>query len=246
MAKYITETKPNESVRALNKKHLPYLTKRNHPIAKYALWLYLQSKGYKESQIKEIISFKKKSITAINDQEKLAQYVLTKKELLFLVENIKKPRDRLIIKLLYDTGARVSELLNIKLKDIDLETNEVFLIGKGRKPRSVYFQHSTSELLQKYLTFKELVNPSSKLFTIKPVTVWHHLKKYGREILERDLRPHMLRHTRLQHMADEGVDSFLIKSYAGHSDISTTQIYVKNSKFQRKLAFSKAGDIWNR
>lgn len=245
MAKYIESTQPNETIRALNKKHLPYLTKRNHPIAKYALWLYLQSKGYKESQIKEIITFKKKAITAINDLEKLSQYVLNKKELLFLVENIKKPRDQLIIKLLYDTGARVSELLNIKLKDIDLDTNEVFLIGKGRKPRSVYFQNSTAQLLKDYLYSKDLVNPSSKLFTIKSVTVWHHLKNYGKNLLERDLRPHMLRHTRLQHMADEGVDSFLIKSYAGHSDISTTQIYVKNSKFQRKLAFSKAGNIWD-
>ncbi len=54
----------------------------------------------------------------------------------------------------------------------------------------------------------------------------------------------MLRHSRLQHMADEGVDSFAIKSYAGHSDIGTTQIYVKSSKFQGKIAFEKAGDLW--
>ena len=47
-------------------------------------------------------------------------------------------------------------------------------------------------------------------------------------------------------MADDGVDSFLIKSYAGHSDISTTQIYVKSSKHQRKMAFKRAGDIWEK
>ena len=60
-----------------------------------------------------------------------------------------------------------------------------------------------------------------------------------KELLSRDLHPHMFRHSRLQHMADEGVDSFAIKSYAGHSDIGTTQIYVKASKYQRQLAFYK-------
>ena len=208
--------------------------------------MYLKSLGYEEDLIKRIVNFNKKPSTALNDAEKLAQYVLSKKELLYLVENIKKPRDKLIIKFLYDTGARVSELTNLQLKDIDLDIKEATLMGKGKKPRTVYFQETTSTLLKEYLESKKLINPSEKVFAIKPITVWYHLKKYGKEILNRDLRPHMLRHTRLQHMADEGVDSFLIKSYAGHSDIGTTQIYVKNSKFQRKLAFNKAGDLWDK
>ncbi len=184
--------------------------------------------------------------TVLSDQEKLAKSVLSKKELMFLVENITKERDKLIIKLLYDTGARVSELTNLLIKDIDLKTKEIQLMGKGRKPRSVYFQDSTGKLLEIYIKKNLLNNPNAKLFKIKPITVWYHLKRYGKDILNRDLRPHMLRHTRLQHMADEGVDSFLIKSYAGHSDISTTQIYVKSSKYQAKKAFKRAGDVWEK
>ena len=123
-------------------------------------------------------------------------------------------------------------------------TGEVQVMGKGRKPRTVYFQQHTRRLLEKYMQEESIVNPNALVFTIKPITIWYNCRKYGKEFLQRELHPHMLRHSRLQHMADEGVDSFMIKSYAGHSDIGTTQIYVKNSKFQRKLAFDRAGNIW--
>jgi len=131
------------------------------------------------------------------------------------------------------------------LKDIDLETKEIEVMGKGRKPRTVYMHNSTLELLKNYIKDQNILLPNSEVFRVTPMTVWYNLKKYGRELLNRDLHPHMLRHSRLQHMADEGIDSFAIKSYAGHSDIGTTQIYVKASKFQGKLAFDKAGDVWD-
>ncbi|GEM_PF-2776262 len=244
LAKFIEETSQNQSQEVLKKKYENYLNQRNHPIAKYSLWLYLKSLGYEDKFVKEIVSFHKRPLTALNDQEKLAESVLSKKELFYLVENIDNERDKLIVKLLYDTGARVSELANIKLKDLDFNTKEIQIMGKGRKPRTVYFQKSTEELLKKHLDNNKINNPTSLVFTIKPITIWYNLKKYGKELLSRDLHPHMLRHSRLQHMADEGVDSFSIKSYAGHSDIGTTQIYVKSSKFQGKIAFEKAGDVW--
>ena len=246
LAKFIEDTKPDRSIFSLKKKHKVYLKKRNHPIGKHALWLYLKFLGYNEKFVKEVVQFNRRTSTALTDQEKLAEYVLSKKELLYLVDNISKLRDKLIVKLLYDTGARVSELTNIKIKDIDGKNNEIQIMGKGRKPRTVFFQESTAKLLKQYLKQKDTINPNIELFSIKPITVWYHLKKYGNELLSRDVRPHMFRHTRLQHMADEGVDSFLIKSYAGHSDIGTTQIYVKSSKHQGRIAFKKAGDVWDR
>ncbi|MDP1694231.1 MAG: tyrosine-type recombinase/integrase, partial [Candidatus Woesearchaeota archaeon] len=150
------------------------------------------------------------------------------------------------VKLLYDTASRISEIMNIKLRDVDLNTKEIQVMGKGRKPRIVYFHESTATMFKEYLEKNNLTDPNTPVFNIKPITVWYNLKKYGKELLSRDLHPHMLRHSRLQHMADDGVDSFAIKSYAGHSDISTTQIYVKSSKFQGKIAFDKAGDVWNK
>ena len=244
LARFIEETTSNESIGNLKQKYQDYSKTRNHAVASYALWLYLKSVGYDEKTIKEVVTFKRRNISAITDEEKLSQSVLSKKELLYLVENIKSTRDQLIVKLLYDTASRISEILNIKLKDTDLKTREIQVMGKGRKPRTVYFHQSTAKMLRSYLEEKKIVNPNIQIFNIKPATVWYNLKKYGKELLSRDLHPHMLRHSRLQHMADEGVDSFAIKSYAGHSDIGTSQIYVKSSKFQGKIASERAGDVW--
>jgi site-specific recombinase XerD len=245
LSKHIESTKPKKTLAFLKKKHKIYLEKRKYPMARYSLWMYLKFVKYEEKMIKELISFERISNTALTDQEKLAKSVLSKKELIYLVNNINHPRDKLIIKLLYDTGARVSEIANITLKDIEFRYNEIKIMGKGKKPRTVFFQKSTSSLLKDYINSKDSQGPNTLLFTIKPITIWYHLKKYGKALLERDLRPHMLRHTRLQHMADEGVDSFLLKSYAGHSDIGTTQIYIKSSKHQGRIAFRKAGNIWD-
>ena len=246
LAKFIDLTTHNQSLEILSNKYKAYLESRNYPIAKYALWLYLKSLNYQDKFIKELISFRKRNITALNDEEKLAEAVLTKKELLYLVDNIPNLRDKNIVKILYDTGARVSEITNLKLKDIDLETREIQVMGKGRKPRTVFIQTSTAEMLKTFIKDQKILSPNSSIFSITPMTVWYNLKKYGQEIISRNLHPHMLRHSRLQHMADEGIDSFAIKSYAGHADIGTTQIYVKASKYQRKLAFDKAGDIWEK
>src|SRR3989338_8140560 len=245
LAKFIEKSNPKESLETLAKKHKNYLESRNYPIASYSLWLYLKSKGYEDRFIKELVSFKRR-LTALTDEEKLSKSVLTKKELLFLVDKIPNLRDKILIKVLYDTGARVSEITNLLLKDIDLDTNEIHVMGKGRKPRTVYINKSTSELLKRYINDQNILSPNSSVFMITPMTVWYNLKKYGRELISRNLHPHMLRHSRLQHMADEGIDSFSIKSYAGHADIGTTQIYVKASKYQGKLAFEKAGDIWEK
>ncbi|MEK6955895.1 MAG: tyrosine-type recombinase/integrase [Nanoarchaeota archaeon] len=246
LAKFVETSKQGESLENLALKHKTYLDSRNYPIAKYSLWLYLKSLNYTDKFIKEMISFRKRNLTALNDEERLAESVLTKKELLFLVNSIPNIRDKLIVKILYDTGARVSEITNLKLKDIDLDTKEIQVMGKGRKPRTVYIHSSTTELLKVFIQTENILSPNVEVFRITPMTVWYNLKKYGRELLNRELHPHMLRHSRLQHMADEGIDSFSIKSYAGHADIGTTQIYVKASKYQGKLAFEKAGDIWEK
>lgn len=245
LAKFLEEASLNEELSILKSRYLLYLKERNHPIGVYALWLYLKSVGYEEKFVKEIATFKRRNLSALTDEEKLAASVLTKKELLFLVENIPEPRDKLIVKLLYDTAARISEITNLVVKDVDLETREIQVMGKGRKPRTVYFQQSTVDLLKGWLIENEIASPNVRVFDITPGAVWYNLKKYGRELLSRELHPHMLRHSRLQHMADEGIDSFSIKSYAGHGDIGTTQIYVKASKFQGKIAFDKAGDVWS-
>jgi len=220
-----------------------FMNERNYPMGKYTLWLYLHYLGYKEEELRSMVKFSKKHISALTDEEKLAESVLSPRELKKLIEEIPTERERLIIRLLYDTGTRISELCNLTLKDIDMSNNEITVMGKGRKPRQAYLQEETKKLLEQWVQ-KKKTKETEIVIGVKPITVWYHLKRYGKEILGRDLHPHMLRHSRLQHMADQGIDAFSIKAYAGHEDIRTTQIYVKSSKYQRKLAFEKAGNIW--
>src|SRR3989338_2336933 len=137
LAKFIEDTPKGGSLAFLKKTHTHYLKERKYPLASYALWLYLLFQGYEEKMIKEFVAFKRTNNSAMTDEEKLAQSVLTKKELVYLVENIKNPRDALIVRFLYDTGARVSEMTSLKLKDIDLNTREVQVLGKGKKPRKI-------------------------------------------------------------------------------------------------------------
>ena len=246
LSKFIEITKEKETIENLIKKHKDFLGTRNYPMGKYSLWLYLKSLNYDDKIIKDVASFRKRNLTALTDEEKLAASVLSKKELTFLVDCISNLRDKVLLRMLYDTGARISEILNLTLKDIDLDTKEVNVMGKGRKPRTIFIQNSTIELLKLLIKSKNMISPNTLIFPIKANTAWYHLKKYGGNFLNRNLHPHMLRHTRLQHMADDGVDAFDIKAYAGHSSISITETYVKSSKYQRKLAFEKAGDVWEK
>src|SRR3989338_5536802 len=112
LAKFLVYTPKGGSLAFLKKTHTPYLKERKYPLASYALWLYLLSQKYEEKMIKEFVAFKRTNNSAMTDEEKLADSVLTKKELLYLVENIKSPRDALIVRFLYDTGARVIQKTN--------------------------------------------------------------------------------------------------------------------------------------
>src|SRR3989344_6838969 len=138
LSKFIETTKENESLESLILKHKNYLETKHYPIARYGLWLYLKSLNYSEKIIKEVVKFNRRNLTALTDEEKLAASVLSKKEVIFLVNCITNFRNKILVKMLYDTGARISEILNITLKDIDFDAGEVRVMGKGRKPRTCF------------------------------------------------------------------------------------------------------------
>ena len=80
LAKFIEVIDKNQTIDQLKSKYTEYIKTKNHPIALYSLWLYLKSKGYSDKLIKEVAAFKKRNISALTDEEKLAQSVLSKKE----------------------------------------------------------------------------------------------------------------------------------------------------------------------
>lgn len=146
-------------------------------------------------------------------------------------------RDAAILELLYATGMRVSELINLKEQDVNLNGNFVSLEGKGRKRRVVPFGDIAREKLLDYLekarphflkkkgSFYFFLNNRGKKLTRQQV--WNIIKKYSLKagIPLSKISPHVFRHSFATHLLQRGADLRIIQELLGHSDISTTQIY---------------------
>lgn len=153
-------------------------------------------------------------------------------------------RNCLILELLYSCGVRVSELINIKLSDIDFSNRRILILGKGNKERYVLYGEVCSNLLKEYLnnSYPKLNKKSEYLL----------LNKFGNKITDRAIRmiindvvkksslklnisPHTLRHTFATHLLNEGADLKIVQELLGHENISTTGIYthVSNEHLRR-------------
>lgn len=160
-------------------------------------------------------------------------------------------RDAVLLSVLYDTGARVQELVDLSAGDVRLTSPaQVRLFGKGRKTRAVPLMDSTTQLLREHLRERQLDRPESAdrpLFTNrqnKRLTRWgvqYILKKHVDAVrrthpgLSQPVTPHTLRHTKGMHLLQSGVSMDIIRDFLGHVDISTTQMYARaNLEMKRK------------
>ncbi len=145
-------------------------------------------------------------------------------------------RDRALIELLYATGMRVSELLSVRLDDLNLRGGYLTCLGKGSKERLVPMGGPAVTWIRQYMSGARPTllagRPSPWLFVnargnrLGRVGFWKILKSHGRQAgLPRDLSPHVIRHSFATHLLERGADLRSIQSLLGHSDISTTQIY---------------------
>lgn len=149
-------------------------------------------------------------------------------------------RDKAMLELLYASGVRISELVNIKFSDLDLERNIIKVFGKGSKERLVPFGEDAAQCISAYIDERKknkdiasikyifLNNRGSK---ISRHAFWHRLKEYCLEIgLKKDISPHTLRHAFATHLLNRGADLRSVQVLLGHSDLSTTQIYTHIAK----------------
>lgn len=157
-------------------------------------------------------------------------------------------RDRVMIELVYSSGLRVSELISLKLEDLNLEAGFLRVIGKGSKERIVPICMRTLKLLKNYIDNERKAilkkKNSQYLFVTnrgKPMTrqrFWQSIKEAGKS-LGLKITPHMLRHSFATHMLEGGADLRSLQKLLGHSDISTTQIYTKVTSERLKQVYSK-------
>lgn len=159
-------------------------------------------------------------------------------------------RDKLIIELLYATGLRVSELVNIKIKDIDMNNKTIKVLGKGSKERIVLYNNHTKDALSKYLSngYHEL-NKKNNNYLILNKNGDKLSDRYVRNIINKLVRkaglnikisPHTIRHTFATDMLEEGADLVTVKELLGHESLNTTSIYTHITNEQIKKTYNMA------
>lgn len=158
-------------------------------------------------------------------------------------------RDQALLTLLYDSGARVQELADLRVGDLRLESPaQVKLTGKGRKTRCVPLMDKTSALMKQYLSEHRLDSPlcfehplffnsQGKKLTRQGIT--YILKKYADECGITQIFPHKLRHTKAMHLTEADVNPIFIRDFLGHTDLKVTEVYSKTSIKMKKAALEK-------
>jgi len=159
-------------------------------------------------------------------------------------------RDRTMLEVLYATGMRVSELVNLRLDQVNLRQGVIRVIGKGNKERLVPLGEEAVDWLTRYIGeirpdfFK--ASPDSSLFpsnrgtAMTRQTFWYAIKRYATQAgINNSLSPHVLRHAFATHLLNHGADLRVVQMLLGHTDISTTQIYTHIAKERLKDLHSK-------
>ena len=153
-------------------------------------------------------------------------------------------RDRAMLELLYATGLRVSELVALKIFEVNLDAGVVRAMGKGSKERLVPLGEEAADWISAYL--KERKGKSDTLFLTnrgKGMTrqaFWHLIKRYGTKAIPgKKLSPHVLRHAFATHLINHGADLRVVQLLLGHADISTTQIYTHVARERLKALHAK-------
>jgi integrase/recombinase XerD len=154
-------------------------------------------------------------------------------------------RNKLVLTILYSSGLRVSELVSLLTKDIDLEERTMRIRGKGDKDRVVLFDNDSKSLIEEYLDIREFdsdylfVNRINNPLTTRYVQLM--IKKYAEEAgINKKVTPHILRHSFATHLLKNGVDIRAIQQLLGHSNLSTTQIYTSVDMGTLKNVYDRA------
>lgn len=160
-------------------------------------------------------------------------------------------RNRALLEMLYATGMRVTELVNLEVGNVNLDGGFLTCVGKGLKERVVPIGRVATDWTRRYLTNVRgnLLKGRSSAFlfinarggvSLSRVGFWKIIKKYGREAgLSQEISPHVLRHSFATHLLERGADLRMIQTLLGHADLSTTQIYTHILEARLRAVYDK-------
>jgi len=184
------------------------------------------------------------NISNLKEAKQLPNFV-SKKEIEIILSNFNKPKDyfehrnQIIFEMLYNTGIRREELINIKEDDIDFNKQTITILGKGKKERIIPLHILFLQQIKLYLSVVNQFKGNNKrgfLFLdknkhkMKPKSVYNIINKILDSCMSTDKKsPHVLRHTFATHLLNNGADLNSIKELLGHSSLASTQIYTHNS-----------------
>ncbi len=155
-------------------------------------------------------------------------------------------RDRTMLEVLYASGLRVSELVNLKLNEVNLRQGVIRIVGKGSKERLVPLGEEAISWITRYLTGarndllknnlnQDIVFPSNRGAPMTRQAFWYRIKEHAATAdIQKKLSPHTLRHAFATHLLNHGADLRVVQLLLGHSDLSTTQIYTHIAKQRMK------------
>lgn len=161
-----------------------------------------------------------------------------------LLHNTISISDRVVLLLLYCTGMRRAELINLKLSDIDVEQKTIKVLGKGNKERIIPVSIELLDVVKEYIDFRGHDLDHEYLITTKkgkkayPKYVYNIVNKYLKQLgVTEKNSPHILRHTFATHLLNNGSELNAVKDLLGHSSLAATQVYTHNSLERLKKAY---------
>ena len=179
-------------------------------------------------------------------KEKRLPKALTPEELETIRENCMTVRQKALVEVLYSTGCRLSELVAMNKTDINYSSHTAKVIGKGNKERTVYFSWKALRYLKEYLNTRTDDNVALFVTERKPHKrigdrgIQLEIEKIAaRACLNKDVHPHVFRHTLATHLLADGADLVTVQKILGHEDPATTQIYATVTEQHARQAFER-------
>ncbi|MBQ9928858.1 MAG: site-specific tyrosine recombinase XerD [Lachnospiraceae bacterium] len=245
--KKISETNLNSYVLYLEKNHFSAATISRNIASLKAFYHFM----FKEGMVKEDVSERLKAPKI----EKKMPEIMSTEDVVKLLEQPKgntpkEIRDKAMLELLYATGIRVTELINLKTSDVNLSLGYI-ICRDSSKERVIPFGNAAKNALSRYLdgTREIMIEDPTSVYLFancsgQPMSrqgFWKLIKAYAKKAgITADITPHTLRHSFAAHLVENGADLRSVQEMLGHSDISTTQIYANMRHSRIREAYDKA------